>query len=278
MTVGKISIYYPSPRRQRPRPATTSCVAPPATAAGANADAAGHPSRSEDATQRSRTEKIWIAPSASVASRRPAKRSRGAFRGAMVNPRTRREIVFESTLERDLAYILTTMPSVVEVRDQVGPVEYVDTDGVVRQHTLDFVADLEDGTRTAFAVKPARRVGPSGIGRTLELIRDQRPGVADRFVVRTGDHITRDRAANARLLHRALRGRDEAHIADVKAVASTLRGCVAIHEILAASRDPGQGFMAVACLIADGVLEHVGPGRLSIDSFVRPRRTTGTNH
>ena len=152
---------------------------------------------SEDLTPEARAARVWAAPSASVASRRPAKKSRGSFRGALVNPRTNREIVFESTLERDLAYILPTLPTVVGVRDQVGPVEYVDEDGVVHQHTFDFVADHEDGTSTAIAVKPARRVERSGVQKTLDLIRDQRTDVADRFVVRTGDHITRDRAANA---------------------------------------------------------------------------------
>ncbi len=213
-----------------------------------------------------------------MASRRPAKKSRGSFRGALVNPRTNREIVFESTLERDLAYILPTLPTVVGVRDQVGPVEYVDEDGVVHQHTFDFVADHEDGTSPAIAVKPARRVERSGVQKTLDLIRDQRTDVADRFVVRTGDHITRDRAANARLLHRALRTRNEADIANVLAIAATLRGTATIRAVLAGSRHFGYGFMAVACLIADGVLEHAGPGPISIDSFVRLRRPSETIH
>lgn len=186
-------------------------------------------------------------------------------------------MVFESTLERDIAYILPHLPSVVDVRDQVGPVEYVDEDGVFREHTFDFVVDHADGSSTAIPVKPAHRVGPSGLNGTLELIRRQQPGFADRFVIQSGEHITRDRAANARLLHRALRTRNETAIANVMAIASTLRGSVTIRAILGASRDLGHGFMAAACLIADGVLEHVGSDRISIDSLVRLRRTTATN-
>lgn len=80
--------------------------------------------------------------------------------------------------------ILPNLPTVVGVRDQVGPVEYVDEDGVFRAHTFDFVSDHEDGTSTAIAVKPARRVGPSGIEKTLGLIGDQQPAFANKFVVR----------------------------------------------------------------------------------------------
>ena len=49
-----------------------------------------------------------------------------------------------------------------------------------------------------------------------------------------------------------------------------------IRAVLATPHNFGHGFMAVACLIADGVLEHVGPSRISIDSLVRLRRTAVT--
>lgn len=273
MNPKKSKIHHPIPPTPKP--------APPAPARANDADGGvsgpGRRSPGSKPTSPSRTELVWSAPSASVASRRPAKRSTGSFRGSIVNPRTNREIVFESTLERDLAYILPNLPTVVGVRDQVGPVEYVDEDGVVHNHTFDFVADHEDGTSTAIAVKPARRVGPSGLEKTLELISDQQSGFADRFVVRTGDHITRDRAANARLLHRALRGRNEADIAEILAVTNSMRGAAAITAILANSRNFGRGFMAVLCLIADGVLEHVSKGPISISSLVRVRRRAATN-
>lgn len=267
-------IYYPIPPMQKAAPENpVPGDAPERGVAGPGRRCPGN-----DPTSPSRTERVWSAPTASVASRRPAKKSRGSFRGSIVNPRTNREIVFESSLERDLAYILPNLPTVVGVRDQVGPVEYADEDGVVHNHTFDFVADHEDGTSTAIAVKPAHRVGPSGLGKTLELIGDQQPGFADHFVVRTGDHITRDRAANARLLHRALRGRNESDIAEILAVTNTMRGSAAITAILANSRNFGRGFMAVLCLIADGVLEHVSKGPISISSLVRVRRRAATNH
>lgn len=270
-------IHYPIPPIHKSAAESPEAAASPADGANDNAPSAGTGPR-EELTPEARAARVWSAPLASVASRLPPKKSAGSFRGSIVNPRTNREIVFESTLERDMAYILPNLPTVVGVRDQVGPVEYVDEDGVFREHTFDFVADHADGSSTAIAVKPARRVGPSGIEKTLGLISTQQPRTADRFVVRTGDHITRDRAANARLLHRALRTWNEADIADVMAVASTLRGTAPIRAMVATSRTFGHGFMAVACLIAHGVLEHVSPGPISIESRVRLRRKTATNH
>jgi hypothetical protein len=195
-----------------------------------------------------------------------------------VNPKTRREIVFESILERDLAYILLANKRVEDIRDQPEAVEFVDHYGEVRKHTFDFIADLKDGSRTAIAVKPAQKVGSSGIGETLDLIRAQLPrDVADTVELRTGDHITRARAFNARLIFRARRTRSEDDIATIMAVASTLRGTVKLSALLGATRSDGHGFLAAVCLIGDGVLEHVSPGRITIHSLVRLARTTGSH-
>lgn len=193
------------------------------------------------------------------------------------NPHTNREIVFESIPERDLAYIALTTPSVADLREQVGPVEYVDENGEIHQHTIDLVADMKSGTSTAFFVKPAERVEPSGIRKTVDFIRSQQPSIANQFCIRTEEHITRDRSANARLLHRALRSRDSDDIAAVLGFANTLRGSMTIRDVLSVTRNDGFGFMALLCLIADGVLEHVGPGRISRNSFVRLCRTTETH-
>jgi len=228
-----------------------------------------------------RTERVWIPPSASKASRRsPLKgKTTSSVRGSLVNPVTNREMVYDSTLERDLICIATTHRDARAVREQPKPVTYVDADGRERKHTFDLVVDLKDGSRLNIAVKPAAKVASSGIEDTLERIRAQsaRPP-NERFVVRTGDHITRDRAADARLILKSRRMRDESVIAEVGAVASTLRGTVPIASLMEASRNDGHGFMAVVALIGDGVLEHVGPGRISRASRVRPASKTTHAH
>lgn len=164
-----------------------------------------------------------------------------------------------------MAVILPHQRSVVGVRERVT-VEFADDDGEMHRHTFSFVVDHDDGTVTAIDVKFGR------VGRRSEerfaLIRRHNPGFADRYLVRTGEHITRDRAADARLMHRALRTRNETDMAIVMCVARTLKGAVSIETLLAATRDDADGFIAVVCLIAEGVLEHIGPGRISHSSSV----------
>lgn len=192
-----------------------------------------------------------------------------------MNPLLNREITYESSLERDLAYILLAHPDVADVQDQV-PIDYYDN-GVKRKHTIDFVATLKNGTKTAFFVKPAKRVQSSGIEETVELIREQAPkDFADHYEIRTGEHITRIRAENARLIHRARRTRCEEDIAIIAKVAANLCGTVTIQTLLAASLNSGNGFYAVVCLIDDRILDHVGPGLITYSSLVRPHRTSET--
>lgn len=188
-----------------------------------------------------------------------------------MNPKHNREITYESSLERDLAYILLAHPDVDDVQDQVS-IDY--DDGIRRRHTFDLVATLKNGKKTAFAVKAANRIKSSGIEKTIDLIRDQAPkDFADRFEIRTGEHITRIRAENARLIHRARRTRCEDDIAAIAKVVATLRGAVTIESLLAASINNGHGFYAVVCLIDDCILDHFGQGLITYRSLVRPRHS-----
>ncbi|MFC0243258.1 hypothetical protein [Rhodopseudomonas telluris] len=188
-----------------------------------------------------------------------------------MNPLLNREITYESSLERDLAYILLAHPHVADVQEQV-PVDY-DDKGITRKHTVDLVATLKNGTKTAFFVKPMKRVNSSGIEETVDLIREQAPErFADNYEIRTGEHITRVRAENARLIHRARRTRCEEDIAIIAKVTTTLRGAVTIQTLLAASLNNGNGFYAVVCLIDDRILDHVGHGLITYSSLVKPHR------
>lgn len=186
-----------------------------------------------------------------------------------MNLRKNRKIVYESALERDLAYILLAHPDVEDVRDQAIAIEY--SGGHRHKHTFDYVADRKSGRTTAIAVKPSRRVQSSGLAYDIELIRDQAPpGTADEYLIRTEAHITRVRADNARLIHRARRTRNEDDVAALAKIVATMRGATSISSLLATSLNNGHGFWAVICLIDDGVLVHVSPGRITYDSLVKP--------
>ncbi len=217
---------------------------------------------------------FWVPPRASLASRRPPLRSTASFRGSFVNDTAWREIVYESTLERDLAHILLVHPQVSEIHDQPPPISYIDDCHKKREHTFDFLAVRHDRIRIAIAVRPTAKVQSSGIARILTLVREQAPkNFADHYELRTEHHITLDRAFNARLIIRARRMRDESDVVALKEIAGTLRGSAVIDKLLDHFRNDGRGFIAAISLIDDGFLQHTGSGRISRLSTVRPTRT-----
>ncbi|WP_341987769.1 hypothetical protein [Azorhizobium sp. AG788] len=213
-----------------------------------------------------RHEAIWREPTPSAATRRPALRSRSSVRGYLVHPRTGREIVYESTLERDLAYMFIADPSVRSFQEQPAPVFYIDDAGVRRSHTFDFRVELIDDSRHSVAVKPASRT--ERIEQTLKFIRDQSPQYADRIELRTGDHITRKRAHDAKLITWALRQRDDDEVSALSGLVADLRGATTIATLIASRPNEPAAFIAVLCLIADGTLHRAGTDRLTRSSRV----------
>ena len=148
--------------------------------------------------------KLWSPINPSVASRRPALRSRGSCRGWIIDPITNREIVFESSLERGLAEMLCARRDIRAVIDQPPAISYVTPDGRTHRHVFDFLATTTSGQRIAFAVKPEAKIGSSGIQHSVALIENQvGKTFADRYLIRTERHITRDRVFNARLILRS---------------------------------------------------------------------------
>lgn len=214
----------------------------------------------------SRHDKIWHEPVMSRATRRPALSSRSSVRGYLVHPRTGSEIVYESTLERDLAYMLIADSSVRSFQEQPAPVSYIDDAGVRRSHTFDFRVELTDDSRRAVAVKPVAHT--KRIERTLELIRDQAPRHADRIELRTGDHITRRRAHDAKLITWALRQRDDEEVSALLRLVADVRGVTSIATLIASRPNEPAAFIAVLCLIADGVLHRVSTDRLARSSLI----------
>jgi len=213
---------------------------------------------------------IWVPPGESIASRLPPARSKGFCRGSIVDHVANRTLVYESALERDFACILMADRRVEFIHDQPPAVTYGTPDGARHRHTFDFLVRTTSGERIAFAVKPEPRVERSGIERTLAFIRKQAPQVADRVSLRTEKRITKTAAANARLILRSRRGRNDDDVAEVGRFAATLRGAVTIADIVQASKlAPARAWTAVVCLIDEGTLELTRPGLIDHNATVR---------
>ncbi|MDR6632652.1 hypothetical protein J2X72_001436 [Phyllobacterium sp. 1468] len=193
-----------------------------------------------------------------------------------MNPKNNRLMRYESNLERDAAYILIAHPDVVHVQEQPPAIAYFDRFGVEHTHTFDFEVLMKDGSRRAIAVKPEARVKATGIEEKLRLIREQRPpGCADIIQLRTERHITRNRAANARLIIRANRSRSEENIVEVHRALRLFLAPVPIADVLAAATIPDSpGFMAVLCLIGDGHVQVLDSDRITYRSKVQLNQST----
>lgn len=215
----------------------------------------------------------WTPPQASVASRNLPRNFKGSFHAFIPDPVINRVVTGESGLEGGFYLLLRTDPRVAWIWDQPPPVEYVDEDGVVHEHTFDYLAVLHDGRRIAFAVKPAIKVASTGIERVLELIRAQLdPAFATSVVLRTEAHITADRVHNARMILDAFQRRDEAHLARVLALLDDVTGAVRIADLVEASGLEGHALPAIAGLIGDGLLTLSRHGRITMGASVIPVR------
>ena len=199
---------------------------------------------------------VWQPPEPTTASRRPAKRHKGSFRGSSVDPLENREKVYESyRLEYGQLWILMADPRVVEIHDQPPPVTFVTAEGRERQHTFDYRAVFRNGRRVAYALKPSERVERTGIETTLALIRQQSlVGFADTAVLRTEQTITRRAIHNARTLVWA-RSRRNQHDVDIAvARVAELLGAVQLKELVRALGLGPRGRVAALCLIDEEVL------------------------
>lgn len=146
-------------------------------------------------------------PDPSIATRTIAKRSRASSRGALVTrlpvSDADRVLQFESTLEERVLYLLLARQDTVDIWDQPPAIRYTAPTGHNRSHTFDYLVFAESGQRTAVVVKPHQRAIATAFRKEIAAIRAAlRKDFADRMVLITDAHFTRDEALNAQRLHR----------------------------------------------------------------------------
>ncbi|WEX11679.1 hypothetical protein [Chelativorans sp. AA-79] len=201
---------------------------------------------------------VWVPPGESKASRRFDWKTKASARASVANAASNRSMIAESLLEAKAMTVLLARRNVREVWEQPKAVWYVDHDGVKRKHTFDLLAVFDDGCRVAYAVKPFSRVRQTRLDVEIELIRQQSLArIADKAVILTERQISRARVYNAEQVLRARRMRNDQNCAELRRIASEIKGSVRVHGLLKATSDPGLARTAFWCLIDDGVLEPV---------------------
>jgi hypothetical protein len=218
-----------------------------------------------------RFSRAWEPPLASRAGRVPGARSKEAIRGRMHNDANGREMHLDSALEWDFLCVLRTHRHIVDIQEQAGPVTYVDEAGKFHEHTFDALVITDDGTRVAIAVKPEDKRQSSGVDKVVGYFREQNDGsFADRFVVRSRHHFTRDQVHDARLILRARREQDGADCDRLRTILLKIPGTFRLSDVLESSGiELGKAFIAAVNLFDEGLLELACAGRFLHDATVR---------
>ncbi len=214
------------------------------------------------------TADVWYPPAESKACRKPALRSRGSSRGAIVGPDNRIRL-YESFLEARIMLVLMARPDVAQI-DEQQQVNWRDQAGRLHWHVFDLVVTTTSGERIAVAVKPFAKAEKQKLAAKLAEIAKHIPRrFADRVALMTERSIDRIASFNGEALLAALHcPRTEADAA-VERVVSSMAGAATIADIARAAGDAAAGFWAVVRLIANGVLKLVAHCRITASALVQ---------
>ncbi|MBN8974061.1 MAG: hypothetical protein J0H51_18885 [Rhizobiales bacterium] len=178
---------------------------------------------------------VYIQPSA--ANRKPTRKKIGSNTGTLIDPFRRREIYYESNLERDHILVWIANPDVLEIQEQYR-VEYL-CNGAVKEHFVDVLVTFKDGSRFAYFIKYDRQLYSSGIrGQIQAIVAGCSDDFADELRILTENHVDEMAISNAKLIVNAGRQFDEDATCIVRAALSSAPAVVTPRQI---GRDTGLG-------------------------------------
>jgi hypothetical protein len=214
-------------------------------------------------------------PDPSLASRTIARSSRGHFNGGVIADfGPGRLIRTESHLELVVLLILLMRPDIVDVVEQLPPIDYLDLNGTWTKHSFDFLATRSDGSRLALAVKPWKVALRQNLVKRLARVRAHMPsGFADCVRLITERHVDPVDKHNAWLLHGARHPEPEVDAA-AAAVIERMTDAVRLQDLAEAIGMAGAGMRALVRLIRAGRLRTVAHERIGPETFVAKVETT----
>ncbi len=216
-----------------------------------------------------RSDLEWSMPLDSRASRVPSVRSTSSHRVTGTNALTGRAQYMESLIETDLISIHTVDHDVVDIEEQIEPVQYLDETGKVREHTFDLRVTWASGKVSVYACKAAAFRISSGIDDIVARIREQVAGFADEFLVVTRADVSKDAAANARQILQARRLRDELDVITLRKAMSSVHGWITIQALTDDPEEAGRLYVAAVNLIDRGEMQWAKSDRIGPTMSVR---------
>lgn len=173
----------------------------------------------------------------------------------------------ESGIEHNAYLVLTADPKVVDIVCQAPPIEWADRDGVIHEHTFDFLVTLENGMRPAVMVKSAGKVRRAQLENfAAELARQVPDDFADAVLLITDEDLPEWLVSNARLIRSARLDKPCARDADILERAKSSFGPVSIEELCRPFAPFGA--RSVARLLYSRQLRQVEPGLIEPETLV----------
>lgn len=206
-------------------------------------------------------------PARKNGSRRVSMATKGHNSSIVVDPNDFLAKELESGIEHNAYLVLTADPKVVDIVCQPLPIEWADRDGVIHEHTFDFLVTLEDGMRPAVMVKSADKVRRAQLHSFAADLANQIPdSFADAVLLITQEDLPEWLVSNARLIRSARLDKPCARDAGILERAKSLFGPVSIEELC----QPFAPFGArsVARLLYSRQLRQVEPGLIEPDTMV----------
>ncbi len=176
----------------------------------------------------------------------------------------------ETILERKSFQHYVSLPDVVRVTGQVGPIEYVNAEGTRKEHTFDLFVVRSDGHRTLVAVKPLEIAVKDRLDLTLQQIAACVPaGFANEVALFTDRTISRQQQVNNSRYHAIRRIDDQEAELAVAVAVRQLKGSTTISDLVDAVGLAGRAYGAILNSIYRGVLHQVSAGLIDYGTIVR---------
>ncbi len=152
---------------------------------------------------------------ASVADRIPTRKILGSCGGTLIDPFRKREVYYESLLERDHLARLIASFAVKEIREQ--QLVCFRRNGRICRHHIDYVATHHDGRRVAYFVKNKQHAETTNLRQLIkEIVAGCDTWIADEFAIITENHLDQATVANSLKVIGCGRDFDAEAIADVR--------------------------------------------------------------
>lgn len=201
----------------------------------------------------------------SVADRKPNRKKIGACAGTLIDPFRKREIYYESQLERDHLVRLIAQPNVVEIREQ-QLVEYM-KDGRLAKHYVDMIVELDTGHRIAYFVKPSADVEKTALRASiLEIVEGCEESFADEFVILTEKHIDETIVANSMQIIECAKAFDYDAIETIRAFLKTASSTVTPRQAGELTGIADRGSDSLIALLASGDVRLAANTRITLDT------------